>query len=98
MIERGECHLAMRHHGRDDTNQIEIIATDERAPIIFDVVDCELARSFCSTFAMSAGNRHNLRAFAGFEARNLRRARKAGANNSDANLVIRSHKPSSLPK
>lgn len=56
-IERSQSYLAMRNHWRDDANQIDVVASDERAPITFNVGNAQLARDFFRMFAVPAGNR-----------------------------------------
>src|SRR5713101_6368637 len=41
-IERSQSYLAMRDHRRDDANQIDVVASDERAPITLDARYAEL--------------------------------------------------------
>ena len=77
----------MGDNRRDDADQIDIIATDERAPIIFNVIDAKFAGNFFSPIAMRAGNRDDPRVLAVLEPGNLRRAREAGADNADANCL-----------
>jgi len=77
----------MGDYWRNDTNQIDIIPSDERAPIIFNVIDAEFARDFFGIFTMGAGNRNDARILAVSEPGNLRRAREARADDADANCL-----------
>jgi hypothetical protein len=78
----------MRHHGRDYADQINVVASDESAPIIFDVLNVEFARNFLSVLAVGAGDRYYPRAVAVFEAGNLRRASKPRPNDSKADYFV----------
>ena len=77
----------MRDDGRDDTHEIDIIPSDERAPIVFNVIDAELARNLFGMFTMGAGDRNDARILAVSEPGNLRRAREPRANDADANCL-----------
>jgi hypothetical protein len=48
----------MGDDGRHDTDEIDIIPSDKRAPITLNVIDAKFARDFFGPFAMGAGNRH----------------------------------------
>src|SRR2546421_601911 len=89
-IQRGQSHLAMRHHRRHYANQIDVVPVNNSTPVVFYMRNVELARDFFSMVAMRAGNRHDARAFAILESGNLRRAGEAGADDSDANDVFHS--------
>ena len=54
MTDRRERHLAMCYHRRDDAHEIDIIASDERPPIAFNIWDAKLARNFLRMFAARA--------------------------------------------
>src|SRR5213593_635791 len=81
-IERRQRHLAMRDHRRDDADKIDIIASDQRSPIAFDLLDSKFARYFLSMFTMRAANRDDARAFTVLKSRNLGCPREPSANNS----------------
>ena len=81
----------MRNDGCNDADEIDVVASDQRAPVTFDVFNAEFVRDFLSMFATGAGDRHNPHAVASFEAGNLRGARKARADDADANCVVRGH-------
>lgn len=72
----------MRDDRRDDADQIDVVASHEPAPIGFDVLDIELARDSLRMLTMPAGNGDDLRAGAVLKTGNLRRPRKARANDS----------------
>jgi hypothetical protein len=78
----------MRHHWSDDADEIDVVTFNHAAPIVRDVLNIEFARNFLGVFTMRAGNHDAARAFAVLEARNLGRARKARADNSDANDFV----------
>src|SRR5262245_18703928 len=77
----------MRHYGCDDADEIDIVASDEFAPVAFHVRNIELARDFCGVIAARAGNRQHTCALTVLETRNLRGLRKTGADDADANLI-----------
>src|SRR5947208_592699 len=88
MLDRREGHLAMRYHRGDDAHEIDIIASDQGSPIALDVRDVEFTRHFFRVFASRAGDRGQTRAFAIRKAGNLRRPRKACADDADANSLF----------
>ena len=82
-----ERHLAMRDDWRDDAHQIDILASNQRAPVAFDVFNAKFVRDFLGMLAVRAGDCDHARAFTVLEARNLCRARKARANNAYADCL-----------
>ena len=90
-IQRGQRHLTVRHDRRDDADEVDIVPRDQRAPIVCDMIDVEIARDFCGMVAMRAGYRENPRAGAGFKAGYLRRARKARADDAYAYDLVSTH-------
>jgi hypothetical protein len=72
----------MSDNWRDDTDEIDFIASDERAPVTLDMFDVKLAGNFCGMLAMCAGDSNDARAFAVLETGDLRRAREAGSDDT----------------
>lgn len=72
---------------RNDADQIDIIASDQSAPVILGVFDAKLARNFFGVLTMGAGDRDDAGVFAVLETRNLRRARESRADDADANCL-----------
>jgi hypothetical protein len=85
-VNRRQCHLVMRHDRRHNADEIDIVASHDAAPIIFDVWDTEFARDLFRMFTMRAGDRNDFGSFAILEAGNLRSAREPRANNTYANF------------
>ena len=93
MVERRQSHLAMSNHGCDDADEIDVIASDQCAPVTFDMFNAKLPGDFFGFFAMRAGNRDNARTLAILESRNLRRARKSRADNPYADCLCDNFSP-----
>src|SRR5439155_15500412 len=94
MLQRRQCHLAVRDDRCDNANEIDDVTSDERMPVVFDMFDIKLARDFFGMLAMSAGDCDQPRAFAVLEARNLRRAREPSTNDAYAKEITHSSCPS----
>ena len=88
MIDRREGHLVMSYHRRDDAHEIDIIASDERPPIAFNIWDAKLARNFFRMFAARARDCDDARIFTVFETGNLGGPGKACPNDPDANNLF----------
>jgi hypothetical protein len=79
------------HGRRNDTNEIDIVALDQLAPIGGDMIDAKLFGNAIGVFTMSAGNGDYARAFAIAKAGNLSGPRKASADDSNADCLPVSH-------
>ena len=84
---RGERHFTVREYRRHHTHQIDVIASNQGAPVTFDVGNVKFASDHGGMFAMRTANRHDARVFTVFESGNLRGARKAGPNDANANFL-----------
>src|SRR6267142_1075392 len=78
----------MRRGRSDYAYQINVIPGDKLFPIISHMFDTELARNTRCMFAMAARNCDYARALAIAKAGNLRRARKAGAHDANADSFV----------
>src|SRR5687768_6358880 len=80
-IEGGQRDLLVGGRRCDYTDQINVIALNQLAPVVSDVFDAKLPGDSLSMFTMTAGNRDHARVLAIEKAGNLSSAGKAGANN-----------------
>src|SRR5207237_3260188 len=87
-IDRREGHLAVGYHRGDDAHEIDIFASDEGAPVAFNIWDAKLARDFFRMFAARAGDCDQAPAFAIRKSGNLRRTGKTRTDDSNVNSIF----------
>ena len=75
----------MRDNRCSDAHQIDIITSHQSAPVTLDIRNLKFTGNFFRVLAMRTRNRNDLGTFTVLEPWNLRGARKASANDADAN-------------
>ena len=79
----------MRRRRRNHADEVHVIALDQFLPVIRHVLNLKFRGDLLRVLAVAAGNRNDARVFTILETGNLRRARKASANNADTNCFFR---------